>query len=1842
MTVRNIGDDRSTMERRVGLRRANRRPAPSRGRSVAGLLVVALLSSALTVLSVAAPAAAAPCDATGNPIACENTKPGSPASEWDISGSGDSSIQGFATDISVNVGSSVAFKVKTDARAYRVDVYRLGWYGGSGARKMATLSPSATLPQNQPACVTNTATFLFDCGRWGVSASWTVPTTAVSGVYIAKLTRTDTGGASHIPFVVRDDASRSAVLFQTSDTTWQAYNRYGGANMYPTAGGMASKVSYNRPFATRDDNAGQDYLFANEYPMIRFLERNGYDVSYFSGVDTDRRGALIKNHQTFLSVGHDEYWSGAQRANVEAARDAGVNLAFFSGNEVYWKTRWESSVDGAGTPFRTLVTYKETHSNAKVDPDPAWTGTWRDPRFSTDSRPENALTGTAYMVNSVDAAITVPAAFGKTRLWRSTSVASLAAGSVATLAPHTLGYESNEDLDNGFRPKGLVRLSETKAPVPQYLQDFGTNVLPGTTTHHLTMYRHTSGALVFSAGTIQWPWGLDTYHDGDVQPVDVRMQQATMNLLADMGAQPVTRMAGLVAATKSTDTTAPTAAVTLPAQGTTLTNGQRVTVSGTAADTGGGVVAGIEVSLNGGATWHPATGTSSWSYTGTVHGSGTVVLQARATDDSGNTQATPGNRSYTTSCPCTLFGFEVPTVPSTTDTTPVEVGTRFVPSTAGWVRGVRFYKGPANTGTHTGSLWGADGARLATGTFTGETATGWQTLEFAAPVRVRAGSTYISSYWAPNGRYAADSRYFAYRGRTSPPLTAPGGFSSPNGVFRVGPGFPTSSFEGANYWVDPLFGDVDTFPPAVVSTVPLAGAASVPTTTPVEATFSDPITQSSLQMTLEGPGGTQVAGQLSYDATTLTARLVPGSALARGQTYTVRVRAADTAGNLMPSATAFTFRTMQAPAEPGVCPCRVWDDTVVPSVVSAADVNPVQLGTAFAVDVPGTVTQLHFYKGPSNTGTHTGALWTTAGQLVAQGTFVGEASSGWQTLTFALPVAVSAGTTYIASYRAPVGAYSYDSGYFAEPRLSGPIRALGGRYTYGGGAPLTGSTSNYWVDVSFVPTDLPPSVASAQPADGATSVAPGTDVRVTFSEAVTPASVTLELRRPDGSQVPGVVTFDAPSRTARFVPSTPLPRDTVQTVRASATDLGGKAMSPPYGGTFRTAAADDVVGLCPCGFFSDGAVPGTVQAADPGSVELGVAFTAAQAGRVTGIQFYKASGNTGTHTGSVWSASGQLLAQGTFGPESATGWQTLVLATPVELVPGTTYVASYRAPVGRYSFTADGLSSPVVRGPLTAVQGRYTYGSGAPTTGSTAFYGVDVVFEPTSGPLVVSSSSPVAGSVGVDPGVVPSVSFSEPVDPASVEFSVRDAAGALLPGVVAVDATKRSATFTPSAPLARGVVHEARVRASKPGQPLVPVFSFSFTTSRAPVVGAVGLFDASVVPEVADSGDRNSVEVGMRFRSDVAGEVVGVQFYKGPANPGPRSVSLWSADGQLLARATGSETASGWQTVTFDAPVAVQAGAVFTVSYRAPQGGYSFTGGVFALPVTVGRLTGVGGAYTYGSGAPVDGTSTSFLVDVEFVPSLVVSSSSPVAGSVGVDPGVVPSVSFSEPVDPASVEFSVRDAAGALLPGVVAVDATKRSATFTPSAPLARGVVHEARVRASKPGQPLVPVFSFSFTTSRAPVVGAVGLFDASVVPEVADSGDRNSVEVGMRFRSDVAGEVVGVQFYKGPANPGPRSVSLWSADGQLLARATGSETASGWQTVTFDAPVAVQAGAVFTVSYRAPQGGYSFTGGVFALPVTVGRLTGVGGAYTYGSGAPVDGTSTSFLVDVEFVPSTP
>uniref|UniRef100_UPI00286BB09C DUF4082 domain-containing protein n=1 Tax=Salinibacterium sp. TaxID=1915057 RepID=UPI00286BB09C len=1509
----------------IGVSAAQRHPGPRAG--VATAAIFGLVASTLMgVTAEPASAAADPCGPSSNRIVCENSKPGTDPAIWDIQGAGDSSIQGFGTDISVNVGGTIGFKVSTAASSYRLDIYRTGYYQGLGARFVTSVTPTASLPQIQPPCATDGLTGLADCGNWGLSASWTVPATAVSGVYIAVLDRTDTGGTSHIIFVVRDDSSRSDVLFQTSDTTWQAYNTYGGASFYQGgSAGRAFSLSYNRPFATREGITARDFYFSSEFAQVQFLEQNGYDITYASGVDTDRYGSLLLNHKVFLSVGHDEYWSTGQRANVEAARDAGVNLQFLSGNEVYWHTRYEpSTVEPGSNAYRTLVSYKETWANAKIDPSTTWTGTWRDPRFAAPSagagRPENALTGSMYMSNDDDLPVTVTADQGKTRLWRGTSLTALAAGTRQPLAPHTVGYESNEVVDNGFSPAGLIKLSTTVGPTPQLLQDFGNAVAPGTTTHNLTLYRAPSGALVFGAGTIQWAWGLSQNHDGNGAPADPRMQQAQVNILADMSAQPLTLMTGLVSAARSTDTTAPTVSFVAPAANSIRSSGAVVTVSGTAQDVGG-VVAGVEVSTDGGTEWHAATGTASWSYSYSQSGIGAQAVRVRATDDSANT-STPNTLPLTVTGPASVFGSEAPLVVDSGDPSAAELGLNFIPEVNGFVTGVRFYKSAANVGTHTGSLWSSTGALLSQVNFTSETASGWQTAQFPSAVSVTAGQKYTVSYTAPSGRYSSGYYYWTYWSSLSSPLSVPYTYGAPSpGVFGSAGTFPTSSYQGTNYYVDVLFSTENVTPPSVTSRYPVAGSTCVGTSSAVTAWLAGTVTASTVTMSLFSTAGAAIGGTSAYDAATMRVTFTPTAALAATTSYTATIVASGTAGALS-TGQAWSFTTAAA-GSAASCPVSIFSTSTVPVVLQVAD-SPVTLGVTFSSSSNGSIVGMRFFKGSANTGTHTGTLWSSTGTSLATATFVGESATGWQNVYFSQPVAITAGTQYVASYRSTSGNYSTTSGVFGEVFRSGflTVPSGGAVYSYSDGFPSSPSTTNYFVDVMFAPpggggTPLP-AVTSNTPAAGATGVATSTAIRAVLS--ADPGATVPTLAVTSGLiAITGTTAYAPGTRTLTFMPTVALADGTVYSVvvASGSTALSGGSWSFTTAGPVPIGTAYNLISGAPV----------TASSADSGAVELGMAFTPSQAGSVTQIRFFKGIGNTGTHRGSVWSSTGIRLATVTFTGETASGWQTATLSSPLVLAPGSTYVVSYFAPVGRYSATPNYFSTPRTSGPLAAdiaTNGRYLYGAagGFPTSSFQATnYFVDVTFV-TSAPVPASvvSKTPESAAVGVPPTTSVSAVMSGDSSTGTPTLAITGPSG-VVAGTSTYSTATKTVTFVP-ATLASSTTYTATVSV---GGTVVGGGTWSFTTAAAsPPGSAFSLISGT--PATMANNDSSAVELGMAFSTSQAGSVTAIRFYKGTGNTGIHTGSLWSTSGARLATVTFSgETATGWQTATLATPFALTA-----------------------------------------------------------------------------------------------------------------------------------------------------------------------------------------------------------------------------------------------------------------------------------------------------------------------------
>jgi hypothetical protein len=386
----------------------------------------------------------------------------------------------------------------------------------------------------------------------------------------------------------------------------------------------------------------------------------------------------------------------------------------------------------------------------------------------------------------------------------------LAPGATATLPFGTLGYEWDEDLDNGFRPAGLIQMSSTTVNNVPLMQDFGSKYSSGTATHNLTLYRHNSGALVSGAGTVQWSWGLDNHHDRGNAAADVRMQQATVNLFADMRIQPAAMQSGLKVATASTDAKKPTSQISSPNNGTNLQTGTTVTIGGTASDSGGRV-GGVEVSVDGGISWHPASGRTNWTYIWTPTTDANVTIKSRAADDSGNIEF-PGagiNVSVgsppANACPCYLWDkTAIPKKLSEADASAVELGVKFKADSDGLITGILFYKGGANTGTHIGKLWDKNGKLLAQKIFTNETASGWQQVNFNQPVLIKANQTYVASYHTNVGGYSLNEPYFSAGSVKNGPLTAlSNGASGGNGVFLYGSGgFPTKSFNSSNYWVD--------------------------------------------------------------------------------------------------------------------------------------------------------------------------------------------------------------------------------------------------------------------------------------------------------------------------------------------------------------------------------------------------------------------------------------------------------------------------------------------------------------------------------------------------------------------------------------------------------------------------------------------------------------------------------------------------------------------------------------------------------------------------------------------------------------------------------------------------------------------------------------------------------------------------------------------------------------------------------------------------------------------------------------------------------------------------------
>ena len=458
-----------------------------------------------------------------NAIQLENELPGTTA--WQLPGATgrntpapSTNIQGYTSQISVAPGQTLALHVSTPTGArYRVEIYRLGWYGGLGGRLIACLPVcgGSEPGTQQPVPAPDATTGELDAG-WPVTDSVAVTPSWVSGYYVAKFTIVsgpDSGQASEAPFLVRDPASTSAMLVQASVNTWEAYNAWGGKSLYtsnssgPTVPASqtvaAAMVSFNRPFATNTNTTP----FSFEVGLVRYLERRGYDVSYQTDADTDANPNSLLDHKLDIVNGHDEYWSPTMRNAWEAARAAGVNESFIGGNIGYWQARYADA-------DRTLIEYR----SASLDPEP-------DPQLKTvpfsklaTPRPECTLLGIGYpggLAKLTDPirSYTVTAAAMANPWFRNTG---LTAGSTIT---DSVGYEW-DTFKSGCVANAQVLLHYSGAPA----------------NADAVAYTAPSGAQVFSDGTMQLTWALDDY--GHAPHADTRVQAMFANLFNALGAPP--------------------------------------------------------------------------------------------------------------------------------------------------------------------------------------------------------------------------------------------------------------------------------------------------------------------------------------------------------------------------------------------------------------------------------------------------------------------------------------------------------------------------------------------------------------------------------------------------------------------------------------------------------------------------------------------------------------------------------------------------------------------------------------------------------------------------------------------------------------------------------------------------------------------------------------------------------------------------------------------------------------------------------------------------------------------------------------------------------------------------------------------------------------------------------------------------------------------------------------------------------------------------------------------------------------------------------------------------------
>jgi hypothetical protein len=421
-------------------------------------------------------------------VVSENELPGDP--NWPIRQLGaPEAMVGYAGQYSVLPGQPVTLYASTTARSFTVSAFRMGWYNGDQARlvwKSATVHGAQQSPYT---VAPGTNTVQTD---WGPSL--TIPTDDwPDGSYLLRMDA-ESGAQRFVPVTVRSASTAGKVVLKNSTATWQAYNTWGGYDLYNGPGGLSDYdnrslvVSLDRPY----DLDGAYMFLAHDRPLIQLAERMGLPLAYVTSMEVATEPHLLDGASAFFSLGHDEYWTPQERAYVTAARDRGVNLAFLGANCCFRRIRLAGTSLGAN---RQVICYKTSYmqdplygkDNALV------TNDYREP---PDPDPESSMIGTLYESNPTNADYVV--ASPGSWLFKGTGVAK------GTSFPGIVGIEY--DRVNPDAP--VERPIEVLSHSP--LTCRGVNSYSDS-----AYYTHVGGAGVFNSGTMRWVGAFDPYQYGE-------------------------------------------------------------------------------------------------------------------------------------------------------------------------------------------------------------------------------------------------------------------------------------------------------------------------------------------------------------------------------------------------------------------------------------------------------------------------------------------------------------------------------------------------------------------------------------------------------------------------------------------------------------------------------------------------------------------------------------------------------------------------------------------------------------------------------------------------------------------------------------------------------------------------------------------------------------------------------------------------------------------------------------------------------------------------------------------------------------------------------------------------------------------------------------------------------------------------------------------------------------------------------------------------------------------------------------------------------------------------------